>query len=75
MALRDAGSTPGCRCPWPASPSGFPRPAPTSSLSFLAQVGKTSLIMALVGEEFPEEVRGVGAAGPPGWVLCPAAVA
>lgn len=32
------------------------RAAPTFPLSFLAQVGKTSLIMALVGEEFPEEV-------------------
>lgn len=39
---------------------------PTSSLSFLAQVGKTSLIMALVGEEFPEEVSvRAGAPGPP----------
>ena len=32
------------------------RAVPTFPLSFLAQVGKTSLIMALVGEEFPEEV-------------------
>lgn len=32
----------------------------TSSLYFLAQVGKTSLIMALVGEEFPEEVSEEG---------------
>lgn len=37
----------------------------TSSLYFLAQVGKTSLIMALVGEEFPEEVSGEGMRTPP----------
>lgn len=41
----------------------------TSSLYFLAQVGKTSLIMALVGEEFPEEVSGEGMCTPPARAL------
>lgn len=30
-----------------------------------AQVGKTSLILSLVGEEFPEEVRAVVLSAPP----------
>lgn len=47
------------------SSSVVPVPMSTSSLYFLAQVGKTSLIMALVGEEFPEEVSGEGTRTPP----------
>lgn len=34
-----------------------------TALPRAAQVGKTSLILSLVGEEFPEEVRGAPAVG------------
>lgn len=51
--------------PLSPSSSAVPVPMSTSSLYFLAQVGKTSLIMALVGEEFPEEVSGEGTRTPP----------
>lgn len=58
----------------PSSARGLPLgegpsagPVPAFCLSLLAQVGKTSLIMALVGEEFPEEVSGSGGTLCPGW--------
>lgn len=59
------GSDRGSRRPLSLSSSAVPVPMSTSSLYFLAQVGKTSLIMALVGEEFPEEVSGEGTRTPP----------